>query len=324
MFQWDTMEGRSRRRFWALVAASVAAHVALFFGGLGLGAVRAARDLSLFRWDSDESYTNQIKVAQASMAPLKYPTGFFAVKEPPKEIVRREELPKPRPAPENPEEKQKEPEPKREDVADGTGGEAASEKPGAEQAQAPDGPQKFGVIKANALRPHIKAAYAAYEAGTIPDGPFRVTVTCSVAPDGSLADIRLAKSSGSELIDETALNLFRELSAMRAMQPLAGMSSLSLTLERGASASTLTAVGFAKDEQQAQGLAFTLSTTKQLKSWTAKNADEAALINSTQIAQTGNRISVSCTLPNSRAGDMMRRSFGSDDAAAAAARKPSA
>jgi TonB family protein len=323
MFQWDATTGRSGKRFWGLVAASVLLHAGLFFGGVGLDAFRAARDLSMFRWEDDERYGNRVKVARVTTAPLSYPSGFFAVKETPKEIARHEERPKPPPEPkaerERPKkaEQAKKPEPEKSS--------SAEETPKPEDATpAPAGDLKFGAIQGNAFRPHLKAAYAAYQNGQLPEGPFLVTVTCSVQPDGSLAGIKLVKSSGNEMIDETALNLFRELSEMRALGGLAGMSSLSLTLERGASSSTLSAVGFAKDEAQARGLAFNLGALKQLRTWTAKNADETALINSTEIVQAGNRLSVRCSLPNSRAGEMMKRSFGSQTTAAAPPAAPSA
>ena len=98
---------------------------------------------------------------------------------------------------------------------------------------------------------------------------------------------------------------------MHALQPLSALTSLSLTLERGASVSTLSAVGFTNDEAQAESLNMQLNAIKLAASWRAKNEDQQALVRQTTVSQAGSRISVTTTLPNSRAGEMMRRSFGS-------------
>jgi hypothetical protein len=149
-------------------------------------------------------------------------------------------------------------------------------------------------------------------------------VTCKVKPDGSLTDIRIVASSGNGMIDQTALNLFREIGAMQALRPLATLSTLSLTLERGTSSSSLSAVGFSGSEAQAEELASQLTLGASVARFAAKNDDQRALLRQLQITRSGNRVGASLNLPNSRAGDMMKRSFGSQPDPPAAPAKPTA
>jgi TonB family protein len=302
MFSWEVKKGGTR--FTVILLVSVLLHAGLV-GGLAAGyAYRTALMFGTFRWDDDPNAVNTIQVAKASKSkPLVLPPGFYAQKDVKPLPERKPTEPKPRPAPPSEVKKKKtvEEEPKVDRAA-------TTQMP---PVPVPSGPPQFGTIKENPLKVHLKAIYLEYEKGNLPEEPYRVTVTCKVQNDGSLSDIKIVKSSGSDLIDKTALNLFGEISAMRALQPLSVLSSLSLTLEKGATQSTISAVGFSNDQAQVNTLLTMLSTVKMFAQYNVKNADQAALLQQLKVSQTGSRVSVSIGLPNSRAGEMMRKSFGS-------------
>jgi hypothetical protein len=302
------MKKDSKSRFPLILLGSMALHVAALAAFYGSWLYGAALKFGTLSFD-DSGSPNHYKVMMVDRtAPLYLPKGFYAVEKPP-EVV---EKPKPKQeAKKKDEKKVEEPEPKepQDDVA-------KAEEPKKEEPP-PAQPGNFGKIGSGALKPHIQRVYTAYEAGQIPLDTFTVTVTCRAMPDGSLADIRLVKRSGNQLIDGTALNLFREVSDMKALAPLSKLSSLSLTLDVGPSSSELSAVGFADDPSDTNEMATQLSSLATLARFTSKNTDQTTLINNIKIASSGNRLSVRLDLPNSVAGDMMRRSFGARNTAQA-------
>jgi len=302
-----------RWRFSAIFAGSVVVHALLLGLVFGLYVYRAAGRLALFSFEDGEDDVNQYKIARVDTSkPLVLPPGFYAVEKvkPLDEVKETKPKEKPKPKEELPKKQDEEPQNGDEDAKKR---DAEPAPPTPEPTPAGDS-NTFGTIRANALRPHLRAVYAAYEEGKIPDRPFRVTVTCKVKPDGGLSDIRIVSSSGNSMIDETALNLFKEIGAMHALRPLSSLSSLSLTLERGGATSSLSAVGFSNTESQAEDLASQLSIGASFARLTAKNDDQRALLRQLQITRSGNRIGASINLPNSRAGEMMKRSFGSPSA----------
>lgn len=328
MFETNVSQQGSPKRFLPILALSVLAHgavLALVFGAFVYG---TASRFGMFAFEDDPNYVNQYRVTRLDHSkPLVLPRGFYAVKEakPLEETDKEKPKPEPKkPEPKKPEPKKPEPEKKADPAGDDAETAKKDEPPAPEPpAPVPTAPASFGKIEENALRPHLRNVVAAYEEGKIPDTPFRVAVSCKVEPDGSLSDIRIVKSSGNPIVDETALNLFRELGAMKALQPLASLSSLSLTLDRGESTSSLSAVGFAKDVAQAESLKMQLDIVKFGAGLKAANADQRALVQQSTVSQDGNRVAVSASMPTSRAGDMMRRSFGAG-APGAAPSKPTA
>ncbi|MGB5038864.1 MAG: hypothetical protein WBQ66_19825 [Blastocatellia bacterium] len=245
-----------------------------------------------------------VKVAMLDRSkPLYMPPGFYAMTMPPEEIVK--------PIDRETEEKK--------DVADDDqqksdeDGKKDGAEDGAKDADAPKptGPVKFGTLGGRALKPHLTQIYSAYERGLISVKNFSVTVSCRALSDGSLADIRITKPSGDRLIDETAVNLVKEISNQKALAPLSTLSSLSLTLDKSESLCTLAAVGFSDDPDASAVMARELGLAKFLARVKMENDDQRFLLESVQISQSGNRLTVSASLPNSRAGEMMQRSFGS-------------
>ena len=249
----------------------------------------------------DDSGESRYTVAMLDRTkPLYLPPGFYAVEKPPEEIKKVEDRPKT----DDPEKAAKEPE----DGDDAEAPEAEETEP-AEPAPKATG-NKFGKIQGGALRPHLENIYRAHQEGRISVDTFTVTVSCKAMPDGSLQGIQVVRSSGDPIIDQTALTLIREIGAMNALAPLSTLSSLSLTLEKGPTSTSLVAVGFASDPGVTSDLANQLGGMKTLARLGAKNPDQATLIDNISVMQSGNRVSVRVGLPNATAGDMMRRSFG--------------
>ena len=310
----DESDGRARRRFSAVFVGSVALHVGLVAALYLAHLVGAVNRFGMFSLDDDPNYEARYRVARVDTAPLNLPRGFYAQQAPKPAEEPRERAEKPKPKAEKAEKAEKKEEPKTPEQE-----QAAGETPEEPTPPQPPAKREFGKIKEKALKVHMVNAYRAYEQGLIPDHPFTVAVTCRVQEDGSLSDIRIVKSSGIPLIDETALNLFRELSDMGALGPLATLSSLSLTLEKGASYSSITAVGFAADASESAALANELNVIAFVAKNSVRNDDQRALLQSVKIGQTGNRVSVRMGLPNSTAGAMMKRSYGTPGASTARA-----
>ena len=287
---------------------SVALHLVMLLALWGSWMYGVALKFGSIEWDTGgEAKYFEKAVMLDRTKPLYMPSGFYAVEKPPEEIVKREE-PKPEKQPEKSEKETADEEKTGEETAD-------AEKP-SEPAK-PAGDMQFGRISGNALKPHIQQVYTAYERGLVDVDTFSVTVSCKAERDGTLSNIRVVKSSGSDLIDKAAVNLFRELGAMQALAPLSTLSSVSLTLDVGPSNSSLTAVGFADDPGVSQDFANQLGLIALGAKFKAATPDQKALVDNIKVSQSGNRVSVRLGLPNSAASDMMRRNFGSRDTAGA-------
>lgn len=180
----------------------------------------------------------------------------------------------------------------------------------------PANPGQFGRINGGAFKPHIKKVYAAYESGALAIDTFTISVSCRALPDGSLTDIQIVQSSGNKMIDQTAMVIFRELSAMKALAPLSSLSSLSLTLAKDRETTSMTAVGFAANEGDSEEFGNQIGLLAMgARFKTAGNPDQSAIANSIRVASSGTRVSISASLPNSRVAEMMQRSFGSTETA---------
>ena len=291
----------SNARFPLIMLGSVGLHlvaVALLYGSYIYGVYLKFGSLEI-----DDSGESRYTVAMLDRTkPLYLPAGFYAVEKPPEEVKKPEEREKT----DDPE-KAKKDEKDEKEAEDGT----PSEEPPKPPDEAPPGSgMKFGKISGGSLRPHLENIYRAHSEGRIAVDTFKVTVSCKAMPDGSLSGIKVVQSSGDPLIDETALNLIKEIGAMKALAPLSTLSSLSLTLDKSASSTKLTAVGFADDPDVTTDLANQLGGMKTLARFGAKNQDQTTLIDNIDISQSGNRVSVSVGLGNGTAGDMMKRSFG--------------
>lgn len=294
----NLLETPKKSRFRLILAGSVSLHalaLALVFANWVWGVALKFGSISF-----DDGGESVVKLAMLDRSkPLILPPGFYAIAKPPEEVVK----PRPPEDAETPDDKKSgDDEGKKDGEPDGN---AKADDP------KPTGPRLFGTIRGAALKPHLQQIWEAHERGIVPADSFSVTVTCRALADGSLADIRVTKSSGQRLIDETAVNVMREISAQKALAPLSTLSSLSMTLEKDATFTTLSAVGFADDPGDSVEMANQLGLIKMASRFKMRNDDQMALLDGIRISQSGNRLTVSIALPNARAGDMMQRSFGS-------------
>jgi len=305
------MKVGQKLRFPLIMLGSVGVHIVALALIYGLWAYDAALKFGSFTFGDDGE--SQVKIAGLDRTkPLFLPKGFYAIERPPDEIKKHEDKP-------TTDDKKKAV--KKDDQA--KKGDDKHTKDDADKKDEPkpkgDKPtgtsSTFGHISGNAFRPHLENIYKAYQEGRISADTFAVTVTCRAQDDGSLTDIKLVKSSGDDLIDETAVNIVKELGAMRALGPLHTLSSLSITLQKSPTNASLTAVGFADDPGVSQDFANQLSLLKFASRLKMANDDQTKLLNGVKIDSSGNRVSVSLDLPSSVAGDMMKRSFGSHDTA---------
>ncbi|MCC6742335.1 MAG: hypothetical protein IT175_00610 [Acidobacteria bacterium] len=291
-----------KSRFPIILVGSVALHsgmLGLLFVGWVWGIALKFGELRF-----EDGGESTVKVAMLDRSkPLYMPPGFYAIAKPPEKVEK----------PADPDEQagkaDEKDAPKASDEDGRKDGAEDGEKKGEDPK--PVGQPKFGVMGGGPLKPHLKQIYEAHERGLIAADNFTVTVTCRALADGSLADIRIAQSSGERLIDETAVNILKEISNQHALAPLSTLSSLSLTLQKDSSTTALSAVGFSEDPDRSATMARELGLVKTLSRFKMKNDDQMELLNSVQISQSGNRVTVRAELPNSKAGDMMTRSFGS-------------
>lgn len=292
-----------KTRFPIILLCSAVVHIGVLAAIFGSWAYGIALTFGSFSYD--DSGSNRVKVTMIDRTkPLYLPPGFYAVEKPPEEVAKREKEETTR----DKDKARKKDEPKKDENEQKDGEDQKKDEP---KEPAPAGDGKFGKISGGAFKPHLQQIYQAYERGEITVTSFTVTVACKAQPDGSLTDIKLAKSSGDDLIDKSAINIVKELGAMNALDPLAKLSSLSITLQKTPTSATLTAVGFASDPDVTSEFANALGALKFASRFKMQNDDQKALLNGVQIDQSGNRVSVSLALPSSTAGDMMRRSFGS-------------
>lgn len=286
-----------KTRFPLILLGSMLLHVAVLGVLYGTWFFHAALKFGEFTFGDDGQAQYEIANIDRTK-PLFLPRGFYAVEKPPVEVKKPE-----KPKNTTDDEKKASKKPERDDQKD------ARKDPDKPESTAPN--PKFGHISGNAFRPHLENIYHAYEQGRITITTFTVTVSCKAERDGSLSDIVLVKSSGDDLIDTTAVNIVKELGAMKALGPLYELSSLSITLDKTPTSATLTAVGFASDPSVTQDFATQLSALKFAARFKMVNPDQTRLLDNVQISDSGNRVSVSLGLPTTVAGDMMRRSFGS-------------
>ncbi len=299
------MKQESKSRFPLILLASVAIHLGVLAMLYGAWVYQAALQFGSFTFGDDGEAKYKVSDIDRTK-PLFLPNGFYAVERPPDVVKKHDDRPKT--------DDKKKAAKKSEDVAKKDDEDQTKKTDDAKPVAESPNPQ-FGHISGNAIKPHLVNIYHAYEEGRITTNTFTVTVACKALPDGSLTNIELAKSSGDDLIDETAVTIVKELGAMKALAPLASLSSLSITLQKTPTSATLTAVGFANDPDVTANFANQLSALKMLSRFKLANDDQRRLLEGVQISGSGNRISVSLGLPSSVASDLMRRSFSSKDTA---------
>lgn len=181
----------------------------------------------------------------------------------------------------------------------------------------PTGPPKFGQINSRPIREIMGKVYDIYKSGNLDiEKPFfSVTVGYEVGKDGSLYQVRIIRSSGSQHLDAAALNIAAAISESHALLPLTALTANTATLELGQEKASFIIKGLASNTAIASDLATLFSQQvaglRLLLSF--KNPEAAILFNHLQISNKDNELIADMTMPRDEADAMMHRNFQKDD-----------
>src|SRR5215470_876233 len=178
----------------------------------------------------------------------------------------------------------------------------------------PDGYGSFGKINTAPIKDQIQRLYQAKKDGklNIPDGKFKVGVTGSVNPDGTLSNYRVSIPSGIKEIDDSAMAILAAVSESRALGPLSQLTSLSMVLDIDQNAQ-LTVTGFTSNETDAVNIV-NLAQAALLVARFKKSGEPAAMImlNNLKVHRTGNRIQAIITVPKEAAKETLAKTMEKD------------
>jgi hypothetical protein len=299
------------------VLFSVLAHAVIVLA-IGIAPiVRIAMGFRDFEY-VDEAYNRRILIDFSKR--LKYPPGYLGFQAPKKttslddikkeeERRRRLEARRKRER-ELAEKRAAEERAKAEEVAKaGDKTENTGAEPG--PAQKPSGYGSFGKINTAPIKDQIQRLYQAKKDGklNIPDGKFKVGVSGSVKPDGTLADYRVHIPSGIQEIDDSAMAILAAVSESRALGPLAQLTSITMVLDIDQSAE-LTVTGFTTNETDAINLV-NLAQIALVAARIRKNDDQAAMImlSNLRVHRTGTRIQAVISVPREKAKETLSKTM---------------
>jgi hypothetical protein len=175
----------------------------------------------------------------------------------------------------------------------------------------PDGYGSFGKINTAPIKDQIQRLYQAKKDGTliIPDGKFKVGVTGSVNPDGTLADYRVHIPSGIQSIDDSAMAILAAVSESRALGPLSQLTSITMVLNIDQTAE-LTVTGFTSNETDAKNIV-NLADLALFAARIKKSGDQAAMVmlNNLKVTRTGTRIQAVISVPKEMAKETLAKSM---------------
>ena len=175
----------------------------------------------------------------------------------------------------------------------------------------PDGYGSFGKINTAPIKDQIQRLYQAKKDGklNIPDGKFKVGVTGSVNPDGTLSDYRVHIQSGIQEIDDSAMAILAAVSESRALGPLSQLTSLTMVLDIDQTAQ-LTVTGFTNNETDAVNIV-NLAQIALLAARFKKSGDQTAMVmlNNLKVHRTGTRVQAIISVPREMAKDTLAKSM---------------
>jgi hypothetical protein len=174
-----------------------------------------------------------------------------------------------------------------------------------------DGYGAFGKINTAPIKDQIQRLYQAKKDGklNIPDGKFKVGVSGSVNPDGTLADYRVHIPSGIQEIDDSAMAILAAVSESRALGPLCKLTSITMVLDIDQTAQ-LIVTGFTGNETDAVNLK-NLADIALLAARVKKSDDQAAMVmlNNLKVNRTGTRIQAVITVPKEMAKETLAKTM---------------
>ncbi|MCI0663987.1 MAG: hypothetical protein L0220_23265 [Acidobacteria bacterium] len=275
----------------------------------------------------DEEYDNSILINFRQ--PFRYPAGYLGFSAPKKtrsleEIKREDERRARREAARL--KRQKEREEAERLAAEKAAAEqlAAEEKARAELAAKTETPAEpesdskkdtypggFGKINTAPIKDQIQRLYTAHKEGklAIPQGKFKVGVSGSINPDGTLSDYKITIPSGIQEIDAAAYAILDAVSVSRALGPLHNLTSLSMILDID-DVAQLNVVGFASSEQDARAIV-DLANAVLLYTRFKKADDPGAMImlKNLKVWRDGKRIHADIKVPRQEAADTLTKTM---------------
>ena len=175
----------------------------------------------------------------------------------------------------------------------------------------PDGYGSFGKINTAPIKDQIQRLYLAKKDGKlrIPDGKFKVGVTGTINPDGTLAEYKVHVPSGIPEIDDSAMAILAAVSESRALGPLSKLTSITMVLDIDQEA-RLTVEGFTSTETDASNL-HNLADIAIFTAKRKKGDDPAAMVmlNNLSIKHTGNRIQAVIKVPKEMAKETLAKTM---------------
>jgi len=175
----------------------------------------------------------------------------------------------------------------------------------------PSGYGSFGKINTAPIKDQIKRLYQAKKDGTlnIPDGKFKVGVSGSVNPDGTLANYRIDIPSGIPAIDDSAMAILAAVSESRALGPLSKLTSITMVLDIDQTAQ-LIVTGFTSNENDAINLKNLADVALFAARYTKKD-DPAAMImlDNIDVKRTGTRIQAIIKVPKETAKETLAKTM---------------
>jgi hypothetical protein len=169
----------------------------------------------------------------------------------------------------------------------------------------------FGKINTAPIKDQILTLYRAKKDGklSIPDGKFRVGVSGSVNPDGTLAEYRVHISSGITEIDDSAMAILAAVSESRALGPLAKLTSITMVLDIDQEAK-LTVTGITSTVSDAINLK-NLADIALFAARIKKSDDHAAMVmlNNLKVNRTGTRIEAIIKVPKEMAKETLAKTM---------------
>jgi hypothetical protein len=304
----------------AAVLFSILAHVAILLAIRIAPIVRIAMGFQELEYVDDPVYNRGILIDFSKR--LKYPPGYLGFRPPqkPKSLddMKKEEerlqrlKERKRRERELAEKRAAEERAKAEELA------KAEEKARAEMAKVeptptpvPGGYGSFGKINTAPIKDQIQRLYQAKKDGklNIPEGKFRVGVSGSVNPDGTLADYRVHISSGITEIDDSAMAILAAVSESRALGPLAKLTSITMVLDIDQEAK-LIVTGVTRNETDAVNLK-NLADVALFAARIKKSDDHAAMVmlNNLKVNRTGTRIEAVIKVPKEMAKETLAKSM---------------
>ena len=303
------------KRLWMAVFFSVLAHAAILLAIRVAPIVRIAMGLSGLDYVY-EPYDTRVLINFSKW--LKYPPGYIGFR-PPQKTRSLDDIKKEEARLRRLEERRKRERELAEKRADEERAKA-EENAKAELAKAeqtptptprPDGYGSFGKINTAPIKDQIQRLYQAKKDGklNIPEGKFKVGVSGTVNPDGTLADYHVHISSGIMEIDHSAMAILAAVSESRALGPLAKLTSITMVLEIDQEAK-LIVTGITSNESDAVNLK-NLADIALFAARIKKSDDEAAMVmlNNLKVNRTGTRIEAVIKVPKEMAKETLAKTM---------------